>query len=99
MNPLPIRRVALILAFALATPVASQAVAAADAAQPPVISKPKPAPSTPAEILPLPPAVIDPTLAIGGEDLKARKVSTRLNVEVLVNGRGPYRFVVDSGAD
>jgi hypothetical protein len=48
---------------------------------------------------PLPPAVIDNNLAIGGDDVKAREVSTRLNVEVQVNGRGPYRFVVDSGAD
>jgi len=48
---------------------------------------------------PLPPAVIDDALAIGGEDVNARKVSTRMTVEVLVNGRGPYRFLVDSGAD
>jgi hypothetical protein len=48
---------------------------------------------------PLPPAVIDDTLAIGGEDINARKVSTRMTVEVHVNGRGPYRFLVDSGAD
>ena len=47
----------------------------------------------------LPPAVIDPTLAIGGDDVNARKVETRMTVEVLVNGRGPYHFVVDSGAD
>lgn len=48
---------------------------------------------------PLAPAVIDDTLAIGGQDIKARTVSTRMTVEVLVNGRGPYRFLVDSGAD
>jgi hypothetical protein len=48
---------------------------------------------------PLPPAQFDSTLAVGGEDIKARKVSSRLNVDVLVNGRGPYHFVVDSGAD
>jgi predicted aspartyl protease len=48
---------------------------------------------------PLPPAVIDDTLAIGGEDINARKVNTRMTVEVRVNGRGPYRFLVDSGAD
>ena len=48
---------------------------------------------------PLPPAVIDDTLAIGGEDINARKVRTRMTVEVHVNGRGPYRFLVDSGAD
>ena len=96
MNLLPIRRFVLILAAALAAWAGAPAVAADQATE---IGKPRPAPSTPAEILPLPSAVIDPTLAIGGDDLKARKVSTRLNVEVKVNGRGPYRFVVDSGAD
>jgi predicted aspartyl protease len=44
-------------------------------------------------------AVIDDKLVIGGEDVKARKVETRMTVEVMVNGRGPYRFLVDSGAD
>jgi hypothetical protein len=47
----------------------------------------------------LPPAVLDNTLAIGGDDVKARKVETRMTVEVQVNGRGPYHFIVDSGAD
>lgn len=68
-------------------------------AQPPVIRKPMPAPNTPPNVPPLPPAVFDNTLAVGGDDVKAKKVSTRLNVPVLVNGRGPYQFVVDSGAD
>ncbi len=48
---------------------------------------------------PLPPAQIDNSLAVEGEDIDARKVETRLSVEVRVNGRGPYQFVVDSGAD
>ncbi len=47
----------------------------------------------------LPPAVIDDTLAIGGEDIDAKKAHTRMTVAVGVNGRGPYKFVVDSGAD
>ena len=47
----------------------------------------------------LPPAQIDNTLVIGGEDIEARKVATRMAVTVDVNGSGPYRFVVDSGAD
>ena len=47
----------------------------------------------------LPPAVIDNHSPIGGEDINASKVETRLTVEVLVNGSGPYRFLVDSGAD
>ena len=69
------------------------------AAQSPKISKPRPAPNVPSTMPPLPPAIIDNTLAIGGEDVNARKVETRLTVEVRVNGRGPFNFVVDSGAD
>ena len=68
-------------------------------AQAPRISKPRPAPPTPPNVPPLPPAYFDPNLAVGGEDLKARKIETRLSVDVLLNGRGPYRFIVDSGAD
>jgi hypothetical protein len=60
-------------------------------------SKPVPVPTTP--MLPLPPAVIDDTLLIGGEDIEAKKIRTRMTVEVTVNGKGPYRFLVDSGAD
>jgi hypothetical protein len=48
---------------------------------------------------PLPPAVIDDTLAVEGDEIDAREVETRLSVEVRVNGRGPYQFIVDSGAD
>lgn len=69
----------------------------APAAQAPEISKPKHIPST--EMAPLPPAIIDDSLAIGGDDINARQVETRMTVEVRVNGRGPYHFLVDSGAD
>ncbi|MFC7537941.1 retroviral-like aspartic protease family protein [Sphingomonas sp. GCM10030256] len=69
----------------------------AGAAEAPKIPKPQPVP--PREMPPLPPAALDNTLAIGGEDINARKVNTRMTVEVHVNGRGPYRFLVDSGAD
>lgn len=47
----------------------------------------------------LTPADIDDTLAIGGSDIDARKVESRMTVAVTINGTGPYRFVVDSGAD
>ena len=93
---MPRPRCALILALGLAL---AGPTAAAAAAQAPRIAKPRPAPPTPANVLPLPPAHFDPTLAVGGEDLKARKVETRLTVQVLVNGSGPYNFIVDSGAD
>jgi len=68
-------------------------------AQAPRIGRPRPAPPGPSTLPPLPPAQIDDKLAIGGDDIKARKVETRMTVEVQVNGRGPYHFVVDSGAD
>ena len=66
-------------------------------AQKPKISKP--VPTVPRPMAPLPPAVLDDTLAIGGEDINARMKNTRMTVEVKVNGQGPYRFLVDSGAD
>jgi gag-polyprotein putative aspartyl protease/Aspartyl protease len=87
----PTLRRALTIGLALAC------IAATDA--PPQIGKPRPAPPGPSTMPPLKPAVIDNTLAIGGDDVAARKVETRMTVEVQVNGRGPYHFVVDSGAD
>jgi predicted aspartyl protease len=59
----------------------------------------KPEHVPPTKMPPLPPALIDENLEIGGENIGGRKVSTRMTVEVQVNGRGPFRFVVDSGAD
>jgi hypothetical protein len=72
---------------------------AGTAAQAPQIRKPIPAPNLPSTLPPLPPAYIDDQLAIGGDDVKARQVESRLTTEVRVNGRGPYHFIVDSGAD
>lgn len=89
-------RAAVILALGIAVAAPARDAGAAD---PPKISRPRPAPSTPPNVPPLPPAVFDPGLAVGGKDVKARKVETRLSVDVHVNGSGPYRFIVDSGAD
>jgi hypothetical protein len=93
---LVLRRVALVAALLalLAGPASN-----IQAADPPKIGKPRPAPDRPSDVPPLPPAYFDPTLAVGGEDVKARKIETRLTVPVMVNGTGPYNFVVDSGAD
>ena len=58
----------------------------------------KPLPSE-AAMPPLKPAVFDETLEVGGTAIEARKLRSRMTVAVGINGHGPYRFVVDSGAD
>ena len=83
----------LVLALALSA-LAGDAVATAQG--PPI---PRPVQVPPSQMPPLPPAVIDNSLAIGGDDINTRMARTRMTVEVRVNGTGPYRFVVDSGAD
>ena len=86
------------LLMALAVGLAAQASAQpANAPSPVRINKPVRVPPRPMPTLA--PAVIDDTLAIGGDDIKGRKVRSRMTVEVHVNGHGPYRFLVDSGAD
>ena len=86
---LPRGPILALACVALASPLA--------AAQP--ARRPPTAPTSPPKVKPLPPAAIDDALAIGGEDINARKLQSRMTVEVRVNGRGPYRFIVDSGAD
>jgi hypothetical protein len=71
----------------------------ATAAQAPRIGKPRPAPPGPPTVMPLPPAEIDNKLNIGGDAIAARQTGTSMSVAVMVNGHGPYRFIVDSGAD
>ena len=78
------------------TLMATAAVAASNAPQ---IGKPREAPPGPSTMPPLPPAQIDNNLNIGGNDISAKEVETRMTVDVHVNGTGPYRFLVDSGAD
>ncbi|HEX8571317.1 MAG TPA: retroviral-like aspartic protease family protein [Allosphingosinicella sp.] len=92
---MPLPRSRLVLALLL---IAS-ALGGGAGAEPPKIGKPRPAPPGPSNMPPLPPAIIDESLEIGGDDVEARKRETRLSVEVRVNRRGPYQFVVDSGAD
>lgn len=50
-------------------------------------------------VIALPPAHIDDSLEIDGEDIRAKKLASRMTVAVEINGTGPYKFVVDSGAD
>lgn len=80
--------------------LAGPASSASGSAEPPRIAKPRPAPADlPPDVPPLPPAYFDSKLEVTGEELKARKIETRLGVDVHVNGKGPYKFIVDSGAD
>ncbi|HEY7005223.1 MAG TPA: retroviral-like aspartic protease family protein [Sphingomicrobium sp.] len=90
-------RYVLIAAFGLMLSAVTAGVSAS--ADPPKIGKPRPAPPTPSTVTRPPNAVFDPALNVGGQDVKAKKVETRLSVDVRVNGRGPYPFIVDSGAD
>lgn len=68
-----------------------------DAQTPPAQSAASAKPAS--KLPPLTPAVVDNTLLIGGADIVARKLESRMTVAVEVEGRGPFRFVVDSGAD
>jgi predicted aspartyl protease len=44
-------------------------------------------------------ATIDSSLEVNGQTLKAEELMSRMLVRVKVNDRGPYLFIVDSGAD
>lgn len=82
--------------------VAAGAAAAlsASAAEQPKIADPRPAPANlPPNVPPLTTAEIDNALAIAGETIDANRETTRLSVAVKINGRGPFPFIVDSGAD
>ncbi len=53
----------------------------------------------PAVVPKIPPAVIDNSLEVAGDPLAADQVKSRLFIAVDVDGHGPFRFLVDSGAD
>ena len=67
--------------------------------EPPKIARPKPADTPPPAPQLSHPRSLNSSLAIEGEDIKAKKVESRLSVDVHVNDSGPYKFIVDSGAD
>lgn len=85
--------------LALALLILGPAQGAEGARGPGNVVKPASAVPPSPDVAPLPPASFDPTLAVGGDAVKARKIDTRLGVDVFVDGRGPYHFIVDSGAD
>ena len=45
------------------------------------------------------PATIDDSLEVTGQSVAAKQINTRMLVGVVVNGKGPFGFFVDSGAD
>lgn len=47
----------------------------------------------------VPTATVDNNLEINGETIEAEQKRNRLFIEVQVNDQGPFRFLVDSGAD
>lgn len=87
-------RRAIPLALVWGAAGASMIPAAAEAPAPPERVHPDAA-KMPA----LPTAEYDDTLAIGGSEIDGRKVASRMTVQVRINGSGPYKFIVDSGAD
>jgi predicted aspartyl protease len=68
--------------------VAAPAVAAPDPLAPP-------APQAPV----IPTATLDNNLEITGEEIDAEQKRNRLFIDVRINDQGPFRFLVDSGAD
>jgi len=97
MKALPKGIYGKLLVCAAAMAVASAHPALLHAQTPAANASPTAQP--PSLLPPLPPAVIDNTLEIGGADIAARKVESRMTVAVEVEGRRPFHFVVDSGAD
>jgi len=55
-------------------------------------------PSPPAQPT-IKPATLDDKLEVTGDAIEAEQRRTRLSVDVQINGKGPFNFVVDSGAD
>jgi predicted aspartyl protease len=47
----------------------------------------------------IPPAEIDDNLNVEGDPMEAERRRSRLFIQAYVNDAGPYRFLVDSGAD
>jgi predicted aspartyl protease len=58
---------------------------------------PTPPPATDAPLIPT--ATVDNSLEITGEEIDAEQKRNRLFIDVRINDEGPFRFLVDSGAD
>ncbi|QXQ05054.1 aspartyl protease family protein [Sphingosinicellaceae bacterium] len=64
----------------------------AKAIEPGAVSQPSAEPT-------IPPATLDDSLEVSGEDLAAQMRESRMLLDVRINREGPFRFLVDSGAD
>jgi predicted aspartyl protease len=84
------------------TMVASLLALLQAAASPPVAAPAPPAPASAPDLVPLPsPMPVDSSTVPGdpaSTAVKLREIDTRMTVPVLINGKGPFRFIVDSGA-
>jgi hypothetical protein len=69
------------------------------AAQAPQREPPVTPPAAVPPLMPVAPAALDDSLDITGDSIEAWQLQNRMTVPVMVNDRGPYRFIVDSGAD
>lgn len=69
------------------------------AAQAPQREPPVTPPTAIPPIVPVAPAALDDSLDITGDSIEAWQLQNRMTVPVMVNDHGPYRFIVDSGAD
>jgi predicted aspartyl protease len=65
----------------------------------PAIAAPPAPPSEPPKTPFISTATIDNSLEVTGETLATKNQRTRATVGVMVNGQGPFQFLVDSGAD
>jgi len=89
---------AIALAFSLAALSPTFAQTPTRVPAPPAVA-PATAPNPPPEQVFIKPATIDETLEVVGDSVSAKQINTRMQINVQINGRGPFRFFVDSGAD
>jgi predicted aspartyl protease len=87
----------LVLAATIALLAAGAPAQVVPAPLPPAPLPPAPLPPATGPLIPR--AAIDNTLEVQGEALRARVIESRMTVAVMVNGKGPFRFLIDTGAD
>lgn len=83
-------RARLLFCLSIGMGLAPALMAATPPSPPAAVAAPTPFIST---------ATIDDSLEITGETLATQRQRTRMTVGVMVDGKGPFQFLVDSGAD